>query len=183
MDTNSNQTGLVWSLSDITSSAVKDYLRQVLSIDPLFRAGITAESVFLAVLWINLYLTGPVWVPRVQRVIYGLKQLTRRNLGTFMRGYGPQIAALAREVAGLRNRLSFLWNTERARRAGIRQEGGSVPQPQQPVPAASSAIPAHQIGQFSFVFVFVAGSTFGGLVTASSICLGIWVGRLLSAAN
>ena len=155
----------------------------MLSIGQLLCVGKTIEGIFLVFLWNNLFLTGPVWAPRLFRIVHGPKQLIRRITEVFMRGYGPQIAALSREVAGLRNRLSFLWNTERVRRAGIRQEGGFVPSSPQPAPAAGSAILAHPTGQFSFVFVLVAGSIFGGLVTAGSICLGVWISNLIHAGS
>ena len=142
----------------------------------LWRAIETASLTFA---YLNIWLASPIWAPRVLRAVSNLEQETRRALGAFMRGYGSQIAALAREIAGLKGRLSFLWNSERARRVGFRQEGGVIPPQQQPASAIGNVASAHSVGQFSFVCVFVVGSVFGSLVTAGSICLGIWIGHLL----
>ena len=166
-----------------TIASIGDQLIQVLSTAQLRRVGIKISGVCLIFLWINLYLTGPIWAPTFYRILCGLKQQVHHILGAFMRGYGPQIAALARDVAGLRNRLSFLWNTERVRRAQSHQEEGFVTSSRQSVPATSNVICSRLFGQFTLVCVFVAGSIFGGLITAGSLCLGVWVGRLSSTGN
>ena len=94
-----------------------------------------------------------------------------------MRGDGLQIAALAREIAGLKGRLTFLWNAERQRRTRNRQEGGVIPSILQPVPS-SNGISANFVEQLPLVCVSVAGLLCGGLVTIISICFGIRIGHL-----
>ena len=94
-----------------------------------------------------------------------------------MRGDGLQIAALAREIAGLKGRLAFLWNSERRRWTTNRREEGVIPSIPQPV-ATSNGLSANCVGQLPLVCVFVAGLLCGDLVTTMSICLGIWIGHL-----
>ena len=171
------------SLTEIALSVTKSHLGQVPSIGQLLQIGKAIGVIFLAFLWVNLYLIGPIWAPKLFRIVYGFNQQIRHIFGAFMRGYGPQIAARARDVAGLRNRLSFLWNTERVHRAQVHQEGGFVPPSRQSVPITSGVVRDRLFGQFTFVCMFVAGSVFGGLIIAGSLCLGIWVGRLLSTGN
>ena len=95
-----------------------------------------------------------------------------------MRGNGLQIAALAREIAGVKGRLAYLLDSERRHRSRTQQEEGTTPLVTQPASVSCGASTSSG-GQFSFVCVFIAGLFCGGLVTTGSICLGIWIGHLL----
>lgn len=92
-----------------------------------------------------------------------------------MWGYGPQIAALTREIAVVRGRLAYLLDSDRRRR---NQQGGEASTPiTQPAHSGCGA-PIGSVGPFFVVCTFVAGLFCGGLLTTGAICLGIWVGRL-----
>ena len=156
----------------------QNWLGQIAGTELLHKVGRATGALLLAFLWVDLCLSSRFWAPRVLRVVFDFQSEIHRRFETFMRGHGPQIAALAREIAGLKSRLLFLWNSERVRRTRNRQEGESFSPTQRSIPSVDTVVTVHSVGQFSSVCIFVVGSLFGGLATASSIALGIWIGRL-----
>ena len=95
---------------------VQSWLNQEISTDQLRKIRKVAEVAFLAFLWVNLCASYPIWALRPYIAVRGIWQKIVYTSALLMRGNSLQIAALAREVANLKGRLSFLWNTERIRR-------------------------------------------------------------------
>ena len=90
-----------------------------------------------------------------------------------------QIAALAREVANLKGKLTFLWNSERVRRDQARQAENivtGVPR----VPGINGASLNYSPFQFQIGIAFLAIIVVGCVISTTSVCLGIWIGYTLS---
>ena len=143
----------------------------------------TVKTLVITFLCVNFWLASPFRDPPLLRIILNFRREICYAFVKFMRGYGPQIAALAREIAGLKSRFLFLWNSERTRRTEDRRERACIPPIQQSVPSTGAITSVHPVGHFSFVCVFVVGSIFGSVTTAGSICFGVWIIRLLNATH
>ena len=135
-----------------------------------------AEVAFLAFLWVNLCTSYPIWALRPYIAVRGTWQKILNTSALLMRGNSLQIVALAREVASLKGRLSFLWNIER------------VPRERNPLSQGTASTARHtEIGVvqgsvheqrlFVPVCVVLSGVLAGWLLSVCALCLGIWLGR------
>ena len=85
---------------------------------------------------------------------------------------------MAREIASLKGRLCFLWNTERQRRERARREGT----PTIGVPSHSRGLvtsPVHSRFQFQIGVALLSGLIIGCAIALGSVCLGVWIGHNL----
>ena len=127
-----------------------------------------------------IYFKVPQYLVKYIRRFKGSAHLLGRKIGLLMPRDTLQIAGLAREIANLKGKLSFLWNSERVRRERFRQGGNPTPDLQNtPVRAGSTPSPVHLLQQLQIGFVFLAGVLVGCSITVGSLCLGIWIGRSL----
>ena len=120
----------------------------------------------------------PQYLVRYIRRIKGPASSIGRKIGTLIPRDTLQLAGLAREIANLKGRLSFLWNNERVRRERCKQGGNPSPNLQN-THIRTSSIPGlvHLLQQLQIGFVFLAGVLVGCSITVGSLCLGIWIGR------
>ena len=127
-----------------------------------------------------IYFKVPQYLVRYIRRFRRLARFLGRKIGSLMPRDTLQLAGLAREIANLEGRLSFLWNSERARHQHIKQGGNPTSDLQNtPVRAGFTPNPVHLLQQLQIGFVFLAGVFVGCSITVGSLCLGIWIGRSL----
>ena len=142
-------------------------------LNELWRA---AASAFISVVCINVLLGGPEYSVKCARFIQRLLATIRKLVQSLMPRDGLQLAALAREIASLKGRLCFLWNTERRRRERARREG-----------TTTIGVPSHSRGlvtspvcspfQFQVGVALLSGLITGCAITLGSVCLGVWIGH------
>ena len=89
-----------------------------------------------------------------------------------------QLAGLAREIASLKGRLCFLWNTERQRRERARQTGSpAVGVPRRSRGFVTSLV--HSPFQFQIGVALLSVLIIGCAIALGSVCLGVWIGHNL----
>ena len=135
-----------------------------------------AASTFLSVVCINVLLGGPEYLVKCAGFIQRLLTTIRKIVQSLMPRDGLQLAALAREIASLKSRLCFLWNTERQRRERARREGlTTIGVPSHPRGLITS--PAYSPFQFQVGVALLTGLVTGCAITLGSVCLGVWIGH------
>ena len=144
--------------------------------DQLCKVKTVVESAILALLWVIICTFGPIWVLRLSRRVPILWRILYSACEVLMRGSSFQLAALAREVASLKGRLSFLWNTERVRRGQhhLNGNGGTVVRPPDVIVNSGPACGLHNI---VFVCTFFGGLITGWALSLCSVCVGVWIAR------
>ena len=125
------------------------------------------------------YWGGPEYSVRCAKFIRRSIVLIWKSVVSLMPRDNLQIAALAHEVANLKGKLIFLWNAERVRREQARQTENivtGVPR----VPGINGANLNYSPLQFQIGIAFLAGIVVGCIILTTSVCLGIWIGYILS---
>ena len=136
-------------------------------------------NTFVSLVCVHVLLGGPEYSVRCAKFIRRSIDLIWKSVVSLMPRDSLQIAALAREVANLKGKLTFLWNSERLRRQQTRQTENivtGVPR----VPSINGANFDYSPFQFQIGIAFLAGIVVGCVVSTTSVCLGIWIGYTLS---
>lgn len=135
-------------------------------------------NAFVSLVCVLVLLGGPEYSVRCAKYIRRLFALIGKSVVSLMPRDSLQVAALAREIANLKGKLAFLWNSEKGRREPARQTERIVTwEPR--VPRDKGAILNYSPFQFQIGVAFLAAIAVGCVVSISSVCLGIWIGHIL----
>ena len=159
-------------------ATIQGWLSRVTSTEQLHRIWRVVETAFLTFAWVNIWFISPVWTPILHRFICRSWHSINSAYELLMHGNGLQIAALAREIANLKGRLTFLWNSERARQERNLQRRDTV------APARRFAVeltvdPVYGSQHLFLLCTFLGGIVIGASCAVCSLCLGIWFGKNL----
>ena len=153
---------------------VQSWLNQEISTDQLRKVRKVVEVAFLAFLLVNLCVSYPIWALRPYIAVRGIWRKIVNTSALLMHGNSLQIAALAREVANLKGRLSFLWNTERIRR-GQHHPNGNGERAVRCFDAGVNSGSVRRLSNSVLVCTFFGGLVAGWALSLYSVCVGAWI--------